>query len=160
METTPDRNVKSMSRFLDVLFALALFRIVEYLPSFVSSHWIQLPHGLLSLLVSSKPNLVRVTFGLITITYLFATLSVASMAFILLFIYALGYLSLRYAIHAGLTPSTLRSTAERLARIDLSNPLTAIVATGLSWSGLTIWTLSWFVFSPLFSILLGRRRPA
>jgi hypothetical protein len=200
---TPDRSLKSLSRFLDVLFALAFFRIVEYLPSFMSGHWMQLPHGLLSLLASSPANLVRVVFGLVTVSYfwfrkntllslvessnaLFVTLAVASMAFILLFIYALaadpmyiggpptlllqsasffiaslfGYLSLRYAIQAGLTPPALRTNAKRMARIDLSNPLTAIIATALSWSGLTIWTLSWFVFWPLFTVLLARRRPA
>jgi hypothetical protein len=203
MQATADRSLKSLSRFLDVLFALAFFRIVEYLPSFLSGHWVNLPHGLLSLLISSPANLVRVVFGLITISYfwfrknqllsllersnaLFASLAVASMAFILLFMYALaadpmyiggpptlllqsasfliasllGYLSLRYAIHAGLTTSALRATAERMARIDLSNPLTATVATALSWSGLTIWTLSWFAFWPLFSVILARRRPA
>ena len=203
VQTIPDRSLKSLSRFLDVLFALAFFRIVEYLPSFTSGHWVQLPHGLLSLLTSSSANLVRVVFGLVTISYfwyrkntllslvetsnaLFATLVVASMAFILLFMYALaadpmyiggpptlllqsasflmasllGYFSLRYAIHAGLTPQALRAAAGRMARIDLSNPLTAIVATALSWSGLTIWTLSWFVLCPLFSVLLARRRPS
>jgi hypothetical protein len=203
VQPTPDRNLKSLNRFLDVLFALAFFRIVEYLPSFTSGHWAQLHYGLLSLLTSSPANLVRVAFGLVTISYfwfrkntllslmetsnaLFATLAVASMAFILLFIYVLaadpmyiggpptlllqsvsfliasllGYASLRYAIHAGLTPPALRTTAERTARIDLSNPLTAIIATALSWSGLTIWTLSWFVLWPLFSMLLARRRPA
>lgn len=202
MQTTPDRNLKSLSRFLDVLFALAFFRIVEYLPSFAGEHWVQLPHGLFSLLAGSPANLVRVVFGLITIAYfwfrkntllslletsnaLFTSLAVASMAFILLFMYALaadpmyvggpptlllqsasfliasllGYFALRYAIHAGLTASASQATAERMARIDLSNPLTAIIATGLSWSGLTIWTLSWFVFWPFFSVLLARRRP-
>jgi hypothetical protein len=36
MRATPDRSLKSLSSFLDVLFALAFFRIVEYLPSFMS----------------------------------------------------------------------------------------------------------------------------
>jgi hypothetical protein len=203
LDANMDRNLKSLNRFLDVLFALAFFRIVEYLPSFTSGQWVKLPHGLLSLLASSPPNLVRVVFGLVTISYFwfrkntllslveasntwFATLGVASMACILLFMYALaadpmyiggpptlllqsasflvgsllGYFSLRYAIHAGLTPPALQASAERMARIDLSNPLTAIIAIALSWSGLTIWTLSWFVFCPLFSVLLARRRPA
>ena len=201
MQPTPDHNLRSLNRFLDVLFALAFFRIVEYLPSFTTGNWVHLPYGLLSLLTSSPANLVRVAFGLVTISYFwfrknsllslvetadtwFATLAVASMAFILLFMYALaadpmyiggpptlllqsvsfliasllGYLSLRYAIHAGLTPSAQRTTAERMARIDLSNPLTALIATALSWSGLTIWTLSWFVLCPLFGVLFARRR--
>ena len=203
MQTISDRNLKSLSRFLDVVFALAFFRIVEFLPSFANGGWLQLPHGLLSLLASSPANLIRVVFGLVVVTYfwfrkntllsvvetsngLFASLAIASAAFILLFVYVLaadpmctgglptlllqsisfliasllGYLALRYAIHAGLTPQALRPTAVRMARIDLSNPLTATIATGLSWSGLTIWTLSWFVFWPLLSVLLARRRPA
>jgi hypothetical protein len=40
----------------------------------------------------------------------------------------------------------------------LSNPLTAVIATGLSWSGVTIWTLSWFILMPLFGFLLARRK--
>lgn len=200
MQTPPDRKLKSLNRFLDVLFALAFFRIFEYLPSFADGHWVHLPHALLSLLASSPANLVRVIFGLITIAYfwfrkntlltlvescnaVFATLALASMAFILLFIYSLaadpmyiggpptlllqsisfliasllGYLALRYAIHANPTPSS-PTAAERIARVDLANPLTAIVATGLSWSGLTLWTISWFVFWPLFSLLLARSK--
>jgi len=111
--------------------------------------------------------------------------STATLAFILLFIYTLaadpmyiggpptlflqsasfliasllGYLSLRCAIHAGLTPSASRTTAQRMARIGLSNPLTATIATASPWSGLTIWTLSWFIFWPLLSVLLARRGP-
>ncbi|HTV07025.1 MAG TPA: hypothetical protein VME86_16775 [Acidobacteriaceae bacterium] len=148
-------------------------------------------------------NITRVVFGLVMIAYfwlrkstlfslveasngVFATLVVASMAFILLFLYVLaadptciggpptlllqsvsflaasllGYFAARYAIHAGLTPPSLRPTAERMVRIDLCNPLTEVVATALSWSGVTIWTLSWFVFWPLFGWLLARGRPA
>jgi hypothetical protein len=41
-------------------------------------------------------------------------------------------------------------------RVDLSNPLKALVATALSWSGLIVWTLSWFVLMPLFSALLAK----
>lgn len=198
-----DRSLNSLSRFIDVLFALAFFACVAFLPSYTDGRWVHLPHGLLSLLASSPANITRVVFGLIMIAYfwlrkitllslveksngLFATLAVADMAFLLLFLYALdadptyiggpptlllqsvsflgvsllGYIALRYAIHAELVPSPLRPAAERMARIDLCNPLTAIIATGLSWSGLTIWTLSWFVLWPLFSWLLARRGPA
>jgi hypothetical protein len=65
---------------------------------------------------------------------------------------------LRYAIHANLVRAEVKPFAEQAARIDLSNPLTALVATGLSWSGLTVWTLSWFVIMPLFSWLLAERK--
>jgi hypothetical protein len=70
----------------------------------------------------------------------------------------LGLFALRYAIYADLTRPELKPSAEQIARIDLSNPLTAIVATGLVWTGLTIWTLSWFVLTPLICWLLARRR--
>ena len=72
----------------------------------------------------------------------------------------LSLFALRYAIHADLTRPELRPAAEteNIARIDLSNPLTAIIATGLAWSGLTIWTLSWFVLTPLAGWFLARRR--
>lgn len=198
-----DRNLNSLSRFLDILFALAFFACVQSLPSYTDGHWVRLPHGLLSLLASSPANISRVVFGLIMIAYfwirkltlhslveksdgVFATLVVTSMAFLLLFLYVLAadptyiggpptlllqsvsflgasllvYIALRYAVNAGLVPPASRPAAERIARIDLSNPLTAVIATGLSWSGLTIWTLSWFVLWPLFSWLLARRGPA
>lgn len=197
------RDLKSLDRFLDVVFALAFFGCVAFLPSYADGRWVHFPHGLLSLLASSPANLARVVFGLIMIAYFWvrkntllsliessngvlATLAMASMAFLLLFLWSLaadptyvggaptlvlqsvsflvasllGYIALRYAIHAGLTPAPLRPQAERMARVDLANPITAIVATALSWSGLTIWTLSWFVLWPLFSWLLGRRRGA
>jgi hypothetical protein len=199
MEATPDRNLKNLNAFLNVVFALAFFRIFEYLPAFADQHWLKLPYGLLSLLISSPANLTRVVFGLIVIVYFwlrkneairllessnaaFATLAIASLGFVLLFMYALaadpmyaggpptlllqsisfliaslfGYWSLRYAIHAGLIPPPLRPAAEQASRIDLANPLTAIIATALSWSGLIIWTLSWFVLQPIFSVLLAR----
>jgi hypothetical protein len=115
---------------------------------------------------------------------IFATLSMASLSFLCLFMYALiagpiyvggvptlllqsvsvltvsllSFLALLYAIHADLVRPELKPSAERIARIDLSNPLTAIVAAGLSWSGLTIWTLSWFVLMPLFGWLLAIRK--
>jgi hypothetical protein len=66
------------------------------------------------------------------------------------------------AIHAGLTAPELKSSVDKMARIDLSNPLTALVAIGLSWSGLIVWTVRWFVLMPLFSFLLGKsaKQPA
>lgn len=186
-----------------MIFALAFFGCVQFLPSYTDGHWLQLPHRLLSLLASSPVNITRVVFGLILIAYfwlrkstmmslvtasngVFATLAVTSMAFILLFLYVLaadptciggpptlllqsvsflaasllGYFAIRYAIHAELTPLSLRPEAERIVRIDLSNPLTAVVAAALSWSGVKIWTLSWFVFWPLFGWLLARKRSA
>lgn len=113
-----------------------------------------------------------------------ATLSTASLFFFGLFMYALigdptyvggaptiflqsvsiligsflSFLGLRYAIRADLVRPELRPSAEQIARVDLSNPLSALVATGLSWSGLTIWTLSWFILMPLFAWLLARRK--
>jgi hypothetical protein len=197
----PDEKLGSLAIFLDVIFALMFFRIVEFLPSFQDGHWQHLPHGILSLLVSQPANLMRVVFGLvITIYYwtkknallnllaqsngVIATLSIASLSFLCLFMYALiadpGYVggtptlllqsaslaiasllsffALRYAIHANLVRPELKPSVGQIARVDLSNPLTALVATGLSWSGLTIWTLSWFVLMPLFSWLLAIRR--
>jgi hypothetical protein len=88
-----------------------------------------------------------------------ATLSIAGLSFLCLFMYALiadpmyvggvptlllqsvslviasllGLFALRYAIRADLTPPELKPCAEQIARIDLSNPLTAIFATG--WRG-------------------------
>jgi hypothetical protein len=200
-DTVPDQKLRSLGVFLDVIFALMFFRIVEFLPPFQDGHWMQLRHGLLSLLASQPSNLTRVMFGLVITVYywnrkntflsqlarsnaLVATLSIASLSFVCLFMYALvadpmyvggaptlflqsaslaiasfmGFFALRYAIHANLVRPELKQSAEQIARIDLSNPLTAIVATGLSWSGLTIWTLSWFVLMPLFSWLLAIRK--
>jgi hypothetical protein len=191
----------SLGIFLDVVFALIFFRIIEFLPSFQDEHWVQLPHGILSLLASQPANLIRIVFGLaITVYYwtrknallsllarsngVFCTLSIASLSFVCLFMYALiadpeyvggvptillqsvslliasllGFLALRYAIHANLVRAEVKPSAQQAARIDLSNPLTALVATGLSWSGLTVWTLSWFVIMPLFSWLLAERK--
>lgn len=54
----------------------------------------------------------------------------------------LSYFALRYAIRAKLTRSDACATAPHFARVDLSNPITAIIAAALSWSGLTIWTLN------------------
>lgn len=200
-DTVPDGRLRSLGIFLDVVFALIFFRIVEFLPSYQDGHWLQLPHGLLSLLASSPASLTRVIFGLMMTVYywyrkntfqsllarsngILATLSTASLFFICLFMYALvadpmyaggvstillesvsiligsllGFLALRYAIRADLVRPELKTSAEQFARVDLSNPLSALVATGLSWSGLTIWTLSWFILMPLFAWLLGRRK--
>lgn len=199
--TVPDGRLRSLGIFLDVVFALIFFRIVELLPSFQDGHWVQLPHGLLGPLASSPANLTRVIFGLMMTVYywyrkntflsllarsngILATLSAASLFFICLFMYALvadptyaggvptlllqsvsiligsflSFFALRYAIRADLVRPELRASAEQIARVDLSNPLTALVATGLSWSGLTIWTLSWFILMPLFAWLLARRK--
>lgn len=199
--TAPDGRLRSLGIFLDVVFALIFFRIVEFLPSFQDGQWIHLPHGLLSLLTSSPANLTRVIFGLLMTVYywyrkntfqsllarsdgILATLSIASLFFVCLFMYALvadptyaggvptlllqsvsiligsllSFLALHYAIRAGLVRPELRTSAEQIARVDLSNPLAALVATGLSWSGLTIWTLSWFILMPLFAWLLAKRK--
>jgi hypothetical protein len=196
-----DEKLRSLGRFLDVVFALMFFRIVEFLPPFQDGRWVQLPHGILSLLASQPTNLMRVVFGLVVTVYywnrkntllgvlirsngIFATLSIAALSFLCLFMYALiadptyvggvptlllqsvslvissllSLFVLRYAIHANLTQPELRSSAVQIARTDLSNPLTAVIATGLSWCGLTIWTLSWFALMPLFVWLLSRRR--
>ena len=200
-----DRTLRSLNRFLDVLFALAFFRTIEFLPMAQSTQLSTLPYGILGVMGSSPANITRVVFCLIIILYywlrkntllavvktangVFALLSVTSLAALFVFLYALavdptyiggwptlllqsgsllaasllGYFALRYAIRAGLVPNTLTASAQRLARIDLSNPLTALIATALSWSGLTIWTLSWFVFMPLLGFLLGKsvKRPA
>src|ERR1039458_8207087 len=200
-DTVPDQKLRSLGVFLDVIFALMFFRIVEFLPSFQDGRWMQLPHRILSLLASQPANLTRVVFGLVITVYYWnrknaflsllarsngvvATLSIASLSFVCLFMYALvadpmyvggaptlllqsaslviasliGFFALRYAIHADLVRPDLQPSARQIARIDLSNPLTALVATGLSWSGLTIWTLSWFVLMPLFSWLLAIRK--
>ena len=82
------------------------FRIVEFLPSFQDGPWIQLPHGILSLLASQPANLMRVVFGLLITAYywnrkntflsmltnsnaVFAALSIAALCFFCLFMYAL-----------------------------------------------------------------------
>ncbi len=200
-----DRTLTSLNRFLDVSFALAFFRTIEFLPMARSSQLSSLPHGVLSVIGSSPANITRVAFCLIVIVYYwsrknallgvvqaangtFALFSVTSLAALFVFLYALavdptyvggwptlllqsasllvasllGYLALRYAIGVGLVPDGLKSSAERIARIDLSNPLTALIATALSWSGLTIWTLSWFVFMPVFGFLFAKstKQPA
>jgi hypothetical protein len=200
-----DRTLRSLDRLLDVLFALAFFRTIEFLPMARSTQLSALPYGILSLIGSSPANITRVVFCLIIIVYywsrkntllavlqrangIFSLLSLASVAALFVFLYALavdptyvggwptlllqsgsllvasllGYLALRYAIRAGLVPHALTAAAQRLARIDLSNPLTALIATALSWSGLTIWTISWFVLMPLLGFLLGKttKQPA
>ena len=196
-----EEKLQSLGVFLDVVFALMFVRIVAFLPSFQDGHWVRLPHGILSLLASQPANLTRVVFGLVITAYywnrkntflsllarsdgVIAALSIASLAFLCLFMYALladpMYVggaptlflqsvsiliasllclsALRYAIHANLTRPDLKPSAGQIARTDLSNPLTAIIATALSWSGLILWTLSWFVLMPLFSWLLAKRK--
>jgi len=196
-----DQKARSLGIFLDVVFALIFLRIIEFLPSFQDRHWVQLPHGILSLLASQPANLIRVVFGVVITVYYWtrknallsklarsngvvSTLSIASLSFVCLFMYALiadpeyvggvptlllqsvslliasllSFLALRYAIHADLVRAEVKPSAEQAARIDLSNPLTALFATGLSWSGLTVWTLSWFVLMPLLSWLLAKRK--
>lgn len=196
-----EEKLQSLGVFLDVVFALMFVRIVAFLPSFQDGHWVRLPHGILSLLASQPANLTRVVFGLVITAYywnrkntflsllarsdgVIAALSIASLAFLCLFMYALladpmyvggaptlflqsvsiliasllGLSALRYAIHANLTRPNLKPSAAQIARTDLSNPLTAIIATALSWSGLILWTLSWFVLMPLFSWLLAKRK--
>lgn len=203
MSGAPDRTLRSLNRFVDVVFALLFFRAIEYLPSFQDGRWAQLPHGLLSLLASQPANLTRVIFGLLIIVYywsrknavsvfiarsdaIFASLMIASLAFICLFMWALyadptyiggpptlllqslglaiasllGFIALRYAILAKLTQPEVSASAEQFMRADLSNPLTAAIAAALSWSGLMIWTLSWFILMPLLSFLLTSWRPA
>lgn len=63
------KTLWSLGRFLDVVFAIMFFRIVEFLPSFQGAHWVQLPHGILRLLASQAKNLTRVVFGLIITIY-------------------------------------------------------------------------------------------
>ncbi|HEY6325251.1 MAG TPA: hypothetical protein VIW73_01870 [Candidatus Cybelea sp.] len=194
-----DQRFTSLNRFLDVLFALAFFRAVQFLPAFQDQRWLHQPGAIFGLLEGEPTNLTRVVFGLIVVAYFwcrkntllsmversnaaFEALSIAAVAFVFLFLYALeadptyiggpptlllqslsllvaslfGFAALRYAIAAGLAPRASRSAAEQIARVDLSNPLTAAVAAALAWSGLTVWTLSWFVLMPLFSALLAR----
>jgi hypothetical protein len=199
-----DRMLRSLNRLLDILFALALFRAIEFLPMPQSTQLTTLPYGILSVMGNSPANITRVVFCLVIIVYYwsrknamlaivqvangtFALLSITSILALFIFLYALaadptyvggwptlllqsasllvasllGYVGLRYAIHAELVPDDQKASAERVARIDLSNPLTAVIATALSWSGLTIWTLSWFVLMPLLGFLLGKspKRP-
>lgn len=203
MSDTSDQTLRSLNRFVDVVYALLFFRAIEYLPSFQDGRWTHFPNGLLSLLASQPANLTRVIFGVVIIVYywgrkngfsvfiarsnaMFATLTIASLAFLCLFMWALyadptyiggpptlllqslslaigsllGFIALHYAIRAKLTQPELNASAEQFARTDISNPLTAVIAAALSWSGLPIWTLSWFILMPLFSMLLARRRPA
>jgi len=110
-----------------------------------------------------------------------AGLLIASLCFVCLFMYALiadpmmvggpwtlllesvtfgiasvfGIWALRYAVRAELTRPEMKLTAEQTARSDLAIPLTAVVATGLSWSGPLIWTLSWCLI-PVFAMLLAK----
>lgn len=203
MTESGDRTLRSLNRFLDVIFALLFFRTIEFLPMPQDGALLTSPLGILSVIGNNPANITRVAFCLIVVVYYwsrknallgvvqaanapFALLSVTSLASLCIFLYALAadptyvggwptlllqagslllasllaYVALRYAIHSGLVPTASEAAAERMARIDLSNPLTALIATGLSWSGLTIWTVSWFVLMPLFSVVLGKRTNA
>lgn len=195
------RTLKSLSRFVDVVFALAFFRAIEFLPLPQNGELTTSAYGVFSVIASSPANLTRVVFCLIVIVYYwarknalagiietangtFALLSVSSLAALCVFFYAfaadptyvggwptlllqsasllvasaLSYAALRYAIYNELVPVALKASAEQTARVDLSNPLTALIATALAWSGLTIWTISWFVFMPLLAVLLKKWR--
>ncbi len=148
-----DEKLRSLGVFLDVVFALMFFRITEFLPSFQDERWVHLPHGLLSLLASQPTNFMRVVFGLIVAAYYWnrkntflsvlarsngvvATLSMAALTFLCLFMYALiadptyaggvptlllqsvtllvasllSLFALRYAIHANLIRPELKAS--------------------------------------------------
>ena len=47
-----------------------------------------------------------------------------------------GFIALRYAIRANLTQPELNASAVQVARVDLSNPLTAAIACALFWKRL------------------------
>jgi len=47
LDIVPDQKLRSLGIFLDVVFALMFFRIVEFLPTFQDGHWVHLPHGIL-----------------------------------------------------------------------------------------------------------------
>lgn len=200
MIASGDRLLRSLNRFLDVVFALIFFRAIEFLPMPQGAQLLTSPYGILSVIGGSTANVTRVVFCLIVVVYYwsrkntllgavqsangtFALFCILSLAALCVFVYALAadptyvggwptlvlqsasllaasiiaYVALRYAIHAGLVSSASEAAAQRLARVDLSNPLTALIATALSWSGLTVWTVSWFVLMPLLSFLLGSR---
>src|SRR5579863_8690911 len=92
-----DRTLRSLNRFLDVVFALAFFRTIDFLPMAQGTQLSTLPYGVLSLIASSPANITRVAFCLIVIVYywsrkntllavlqtangIFALLSVSSLA--------------------------------------------------------------------------------
>lgn len=183
------RLLRSLNRILDVVFALAFFRTIEFLPLPQNGALATSAYGILVLIVIvyywTRKNTL---FGVVeTANGTFALLAVASLTALCVFFYAfaadptyiggwptllqqsasllaasaLSYAGLRYAIHEGLVPVALKPSAEQIARADLSNPLTALIATALSWSGLTIWTITWFVFMPLLTVLFAKwRRPS
>lgn len=41
-DIVPDQKLRSLGIFLDVVFALIFFRIVEFLPPFQDGHWVHL----------------------------------------------------------------------------------------------------------------------
>src|SRR5579871_1594964 len=102
-----NRTLRSLDRLLDVLFALAFFRTIEFLPMAQGTQLSSLPYGILSVIGSSPANITRVAFCLIIIIYywsrknallavlqtangVFALLSVASVAALFVFLYALA----------------------------------------------------------------------
>jgi hypothetical protein len=166
---TGERTLRSLNGFLDVVFALAFFRTIEFLPMPASGQ------------LSRKNALL----GLVqTADGAFALLAIGGLAALCVFLYALAadptclgswptlllqsaslfvasllaYLALRYPIHTGLVSDASKTAAQRIARVDLSNPVTALIATALSWSGLTIWTVSWLM--PLLGFVLARTAPS
>jgi hypothetical protein len=64
-----DSRLSSLNTFLDVVFALAFFRVVEFLPVLHDQRLANLPKGLLSLLASQPTNLERVAFGIVVVIY-------------------------------------------------------------------------------------------
>jgi hypothetical protein len=61
-----DRMLRSLNRFLDVLFALAFFRTIEFLPMAPGTQLSTLPYGILSLIGSSPANVTRVVFSAVS----------------------------------------------------------------------------------------------
>ena len=194
-----DNRLSSLNTFLDVVFALAFFRVVQFLPALHEQRLTDFPKGFLSLLAGQATDLERVAFGVVVVVYywnrknyffsvlarsngMLASLTIAAALFLFIFAYVLiadpnmlggpgtlfiesvslavcgvlSLLALHYAIRAGLTDPEQRSAAQQIAHIGLSNPLTAVAAMALSWSGSLIWTLSWFVLMPVLEIYLGR----
>jgi uncharacterized membrane protein len=101
-----DNRLSSLSTFLDVLFALACFRVVQFLPALRDQRLADLPRGLFSLLASEPTNLERVAFGFVVVVYywnrknyffsvlarsngMLASLTIAAALFLFMFAYAL-----------------------------------------------------------------------
>ena len=101
-----DNRLNSLNTFLDIVFALALFRVVQFLPALHDQRLADLPNGLLSLLASQPTNLERVAFGFVVVVYywnrknyffsvlarsngILASLSITAALFLFIFAYAL-----------------------------------------------------------------------